>query len=126
MTKTLTIAALVAALTSTAASAAELGWGLTAGAETVGEYNVDTEIMSLTVEPTVGYTIQPIELNLEASTLLNIYEDEFVDATWENMPTLDFRASKGLFDNAEVYGEISYDLEAQERGDAVIGVSFSF
>ena len=125
MTKTLTIAALVAALSS-AASAAELGWGLTAGAKTVGEYNVDTEIMSLTVEPTIGYTIQPIELNLEASTLLNVYEDEFVDATWENLPTLDFRASKGLFDNVEVYGEVSYDLEASERGDVVIGASFSF
>lgn len=126
MTKTLTIAALVAALTSTAASAIEIGYGLTAGAETVAEYNVDAERMTLTLEPTVGYTIQPLELNLEASTLLNIYDEEFVDATWETMPTIDFRASKGLMDGLEIYGEVSYDLEAEERGDVVVGASFSF
>ena len=129
MTKTLTIAA--AALTlgacaGTEAEALELGYGLSLGNTATAEYNVDTEVMSLTTEPTLSYAVPTVGVGLSVGTELSIYEDEFVDATFETMPTLDFRADKEVYTGLTVYGEVSYDLEAEARGDAVLGVSFSF
>ena len=129
MTKTLTIA-VAAALTlgacaGTEAEALELGYGLSLGNTATAEYNVDTEVMSLTTEPTLAYAA-PLGVGLSVGTELSIYEDEFVDATFETLPTLDFRADKEVYTGLTVYGEVSYDLEAEERGDAVLGVSFSF
>ena len=124
MTKTLSIAAIVAVMASSA-SALELGYGLSLNNTATAEYNVDTEVMSLTTEPTLAYAA-PYGVGLSVGTELSIYEDEFVDATFETMPTMDFRADKEVYTGLTVYGEVSYDLEAEVRSDAVVGVSFSF
>lgn len=124
MTKTLSIAAIVAVMASSA-SALELGYGLSLSNTATAEYNVDTEVMSLKTEPTLAYAA-PYGVGVSVGTELSIYEDEFVDATFETLPTLDFRADREVHTGLTVYGEVSYDLEAEERGDAVLGVSFSF
>lgn len=117
--------AAVATIVATSVSAAELGiLGLTAGGEAVAEYNTDAETMSVTLEPTVGYTIAPLEVELTASSVLDIYQDDFVFG--DELPTLDFEARKGLWAGLEIYGGVGFDLEAEERTDIKVGASFKF
>jgi len=121
--KNIAIAAVIAAGTATSASAFELGaTGLSLNTEVVGEYNVDAENMLMTVEPTLGYTFASIDFT--AGALMPIYNDEIV--VGDELPTLDFRAGKVIATGLEVYGEVGYDLEAEERTDVVLGVSFNF
>lgn len=117
--------AAVATIAATSVSAAELGiMGLTAGGEAVAEYNTDAETMSVTLEPEIGYTIQPLEVALTASTVLDVYQDDFVFG--DELPTVDFEARKGLLTGLEIYGGVGFDLEAEERTDIKVGVSFKF
>jgi len=119
----LAIATAAAVLAATSASAIELGiGGLTAGATTTAEYNVDAENMSLTVEPEVGYAFAGMDFT--ASTEISVYDDEFV--LGDTMPTLDFKAARQIWDNLELYGEIGYDFETEERTDLTVGASFEF
>ena len=120
--KNLTLAALFA-VTATSASAMDLGTtGLSLNTEVVAEYNVDAENMLLRAEPELGYTVAGIDLT--AGALLPIYDDDIV--LGDKLPTLDFGAKKALMDGLKVYGEVAYDLEAEERGDLTVGLSFNF
>jgi len=121
--KAIIVAAALAAV-GTQAAAIELGAGLSLNTTATAEYNIDAENMTATVEPTIGYAA-PLDIALSVGTELSIYDGEFVEATFETLPTLDFRAERDMF-NATVYGEVSYDLDAEARTDAVVGVSFSF
>jgi hypothetical protein len=113
--------ALAVSLLGTASFADGLSWGGEANAE----YNVDAENMAVTVTPEISYGMG--QATLLASTDLAVYNDEFVIAdTLEVLPVVDFRAEYALRDNVELYGEVSYDLDAKERGDLVIGATFSF
>lgn len=123
--KTIIAAAVLAAFGSTV-SAADLGYGISFTGEATAEYNLDAEVMSVVVVPTVGYYASAIDAQFEVSSTLSIYDDELVDATFETLPTLDFRVEKGVFTDAVVYGEVSYDLEADVRSDAVVGLTFTF
>ena len=125
MTKTL-IAAVAALSFTSAAQAGELGLGLYTAGEATLEYNVDTEIVTAEVEPVIGYLLPTVDVALEVSTVLSIYNNGFVDETFETLPTLDFRAARDMGYGFEVYGEVSYDLEAEDRSDIVIGTTFSF
>ena len=125
MTKTLFAAVAALSLTS-AAQAADLGLGLSAGGTATAEYNVDTEVATVELEPTVGYTVPVVDVKLEVSTLLSIYDNELVDSTFETLPTLDFRAGRDMGMGLEVYGEVSYDLEAEDRSGLVVGAALSF
>ena len=119
------IAAAALAVVGTQAAAIDLGAGLSLTTTATAEYNIDAENMTATLEPVIGYAA-PAEVMLSVGTELSIYDGDFVDATFETLPTLDFRAEKTFMPNASVYGEVSYDLEAEERTDAIVGVSFSF
>ena len=119
------IAAAALAVVGTQAAAIDLGAGLSLTTTATAEYNIDVENMTATLEPVIGYAA-PAEVMLSVGTELSIYDGAFVDATFETLPTLDFRAEKTIMPNASIYGEVSYDLEAEERTDAIVGVSFSF
>ena len=115
--------AAAAMITATGAAANEIGaTGITWGVETTAEYNVDAENMTLTSTPEIGYGL--MGLDLTASTELSIYNDDFV--LGDEMPTLDFKATRQVWDNLELYGEVGYDFELEERTDVVVGASFSF
>jgi len=118
------IAAAAVLAAATSASAADLGLGLTAGGEAVAEYNVDAENMLVTLEPTIGYTIAPVDVDLTASSLINIYNDEFVFG--DVKPVLDFEARKDLMTGVEIYTGVGYNFETKERTDLTVGVSFNF
>ena len=119
----LAIATAAAVFAATSASAIELGIaGLTASTTTTAEYNVDAENLTLTLEPEVGYAFAGIDFT--AGSEISVYNDDFV--LGDEMPTLDFKAARQVWDNLEVYGEIGYDLELEERTDLTVGASFSF
>jgi len=121
--KNLALAAIVAAATTTAAQAGEIGaTGITWGVETVAEYNVDAENMTVTTTPELGYHWS--QINLTASTDLAIYDDEFVAG--DVMPTIDFKAGTHVMENLEVYLETGYDLELEDMSDVIVGMSFKF
>jgi hypothetical protein len=65
-----------------------------------------------------------VDVDLTASSLINIYTDEFVFG--DVMPVLDFEARKALAGGMEIYGGVGYDLEAEARTDAKVGLSFNF
>ena len=117
----ITAAALLVSATSI--QAAELGaTGISLGATTTAEYNVDAENMTLELTPTVGYGLYGMDLT--ASTDLMIYNDDFV--FMDTNPTLDFKVAYGVWDGLEVYAETGYDLEKEDRTDIVLGAAFSF
>jgi len=117
----ITAAALLVSATSI--QAAELGaTGISLGATTTAEYNVDAENMTLELTPTVGYGLYGMDLT--ASTDLMIYNDDFV--FMDTNPTLDFKVAYGVWDGLEVYAETGYDLEKEDRADIVLGAAFSF
>jgi hypothetical protein len=117
----ITAAALLVSATSI--QAAELGaTGISLGATTTAEYNVDAENMTLELTPTVGYGLYGMDFT--ASTDLMIYNDDFV--FMDTNPTLDFKVAYGVWDGLEVYAETGYDLEKEDRADIVLGAAFTF
>ena len=114
--------ALVATLIGTTAFAED---GLHFGGEVVTEYNVDSPLLTSVLTPTVGYAISGVDFT--ASSDLGLWNDGLVVGdTLEVMPTLDFRADYSVNGSLELYGEVSYDLDAKARGDLMVGASFSF
>ena len=118
------VIAAVATLAATSASAADLGLGLTAGGEAVAEYNVDAENMLVTLEPTIGYTVTPVDVDLTESSLINIYDDKFVFG--DVKPVLDLEARKDLATGVEIYTGVGYNFETEARTDITVGLSFNF
>lgn len=119
----LAITTAAALLFATSASAIELGIaGLTATTTATAEYNVDAENMTLTLEPEVGYAFAGMDFTVGSE--ISIYNDDFV--LGDEMPTLDFKAARQIWDNLELYGEVGFDLEAEERTDLTVGASFKF
>ena len=120
------VAAAALALTASPLVAAELGnTGISLGGEAVAEFNIDAENLSLVVTPEVSYNFTGFFV-ASAATDLTIYDGEFTEATFEVLPTIDLRVEREVMANLTAYGEMSYNLEAQERGDATVGVSFNF
>ena len=124
------IAAIAAAalITSTAAvSAAEIGaTGISIGAELDNRYNVDTEVMTTTLTPEVGYNIAGFGLSADMDFVL--YNDEF---TLNNdvLPTLDFGAEYGvgiLGLTSTAYVETGYNFETEDMSDVELGLKFKF
>lgn len=123
------IAAIAAAaiITATSVSAAEIGaTGISIGAELDTRYNIDTETLTSTLSPGLGYTWEGFALSADMDFVL--YENDFT-LNNDKLPTLDFGAEYGMQLmglNAKVYGETGYDLEKEAMDDLEVGVSFSF
>lgn len=112
-----------ALLSATSIQAAELGaTGISIGATATSEYNVDAENMTVEFTPSLGYNVWGTDFTLSSD--IAIYDDEVV--LFDENPTIDFKIGYGIWDNAEVYVETGYDLEAEARTDVVVGASFSF
>lgn len=126
------IAATAAALTlaacaGTEAEAAEIGaTGISIGAELDNRYNVDTEVMTTTLTPEVGYNVAGFGLSADMDFVL--YNDEF---TLNNdvLPTLDFGAEYGLGVlglTTTAYVETGYNFETEDMSDVELGLKFKF
>ena len=124
------IAAIAAAalITASAASAADIGnTGISIGAELDNRYNVDTEALTVTLSPEVGYSRWGF--GFTASTDLLLADNDGLTANKDKLPTLDFGAEYGLNMwglGATAYAETGYDLEAEDMSDVEVGISFKF
>jgi len=117
------LATVAALATSPAYAESALSWG----GELDSQYNIDSEVMSITLTPEVSYALSGNTFSLSSDlTVWNSGTEFWVLDHQDDLPTLDFEVERDLSENAEIYGKISYDLEDKERGDIAVGVSFSF
>lgn len=125
MKKILLATAALAAMTTTASAAELFGTGIYLDTEVVGEYAVDAENATVTISPEASYATHGFVIL--AGTDLAIYDGEFVaDDTFGQLPTVNFEVDYYVAPSAYVYVTTSYDLDAGDRGDIIVGASFSF
>jgi len=121
--KKLAMAALLTAF-STPALATSLSWG----GEVDAGYNVDTEVMDVTLTPELNYGLSEMTV-LSLSSDLTVWNSDTevnIGDYLDDLPTLEFGVDHDLGNGTALYGEMSYDLEAEERGDITVGVTFNF
>lgn len=123
------------ALTSTAASAGDLVSGFSVSTEVKSFRLIDAETNNLTVDPELEYQFSFLPVSLTVGSLITVYEtnhasgDDFaVMNIWEDghKPTLDLAVEYQFIENGQLYGETSWDFNAEDRGDIEIGVAFTF
>ena len=125
---------MVAAMAATTASAMDLPVpGLELNTEVKAFRMIDAETNNVTVEPELRFTTGAV--SLYTSSLVTVYEtghasgDDFaVMNIWEDgyKPELEFGAEYSINANTVVYGESSWDFNAEDRGDIEVGISFNF
>ena len=122
--KLLTTAA-AAVLITTTAHAADLGGGVTAGAELDSFWAMDAEALTVTLTPELGYDVWGNSFT--ASTDIDVYKDEKMVITdaFDTM-IIDFEVTRDVMSNIEAYATTSWDLDKSERGEVKVGLSFSF
>lgn len=122
--KVITTAA-AAALLSTAVSAADIGGGVSVGAELDTNWQMDAEALTMTLTPEMGYSNWGNEFTV--STDLDVYSaEEFQLGDAFDHMVLDFEVTRPWMSNIELYAKTSWDLDAQERGEISVGGKFSF
>tara|TARA_B100001250_G_scaffold407782_2_gene429120 strand:+ start:1896 stop:2279 length:384 start_codon:yes stop_codon:yes gene_type:complete len=108
------------------ANAAEIGsTGISIGVESVAEYNIDTELSTITIEPELGYDMMGW-VDLTASSKMSLYNGN--DWLWDEdfEPTLNVKASRDIISNVSVYAKSGYSWSDSEMTDIVIGASWSW
>lgn len=119
-------AAALAALTTTAQAEGMIG-PLSFGGEVESSYNVDKEIFDVTLTPEVAYGMGAAEFTVGTELTVWNSDTEFnVTDHFDTLPTIDFGATYQIWGNVEAFGEVAYDLDAEERSDIIVGVSFNF
>jgi hypothetical protein len=123
-----------AAMVATSASAMDLPVaGLELNTEVKAFRLVDAETNNVTVEPELRYTTGA--LSVYGSSLVTVYEtdhasgDDFaiMNITDDGYkPTLDLGVEYSINQNTMVYGESSWDFNAEDRGEVEVGLSFNF
>lgn len=106
-------------MAASAASAADLGWGFTGGADADVNYTTGVGEFGLDLTPNVGYSAWGADIKVSTTLdLANINSIEFTG--------LDYSIEYPLAGmGATAYGEISSDAD-WDFGDATIGMRFSF
>ena len=128
------VLSMVAAMAATTASAMDLpGPGLALNTEEKAFHKMDAETNNVTVEPELRYTTG--DLSLFTSSLVTVYETDHASGDdiaiiniWEDgyKPELEVGAEYSINTNTLVYGETSWDFNAEDRGEIEVGVSFNF
>ena len=128
-----TLIALATLFAATTAHAVDLAPGLSLDTEVKAWHEVDAEKNYLTINPEVEWTPNAGALTLSVGTVITAYEtqtgDNFVlfDALDEgSRPNIDFGAEYDLGNGAELFGETSWDVDAKDRTELKMGVSFTF
>ena len=122
--KVITTAA-AAVLLTTAVNAAEIGNGLSLSAEVDTNWAYDAEALTMTLTPEMGYANWGNDFTL--STDLDVYSsEEFQLGDALDTMILEFKVTRDVMSNVELYGKTSWDLDAAERGEISIGATFSF
>lgn len=108
------------------ANAADIGsTGISVGMEAVAEYNIDSEVSVLTIEPELGYDLMGW-MDLTASTKMSVYDG--TDWIWSDSfePTLNMKASREVMADVSVYAKTGYSLETDDMTDIVVGAKWNW
>jgi predicted porin len=120
--------ATVAVLAMSSPAIAEEASGLSFSGEVDSQYNVNTEVLDITLTPKASYWLggaTELSVGTDLTVWNNNTEFMLLDHT-DTLPTLDFKAEHMMDSNWKVYGEVSYNLETETRSDITVGASFSF
>ena len=129
-----TLIALAALFAATTAQAADLAPGLSLDTELKAFRSIDAERNQITIEPELRW-VPTVDgpLSLTVSSLISAYDSNAADEftildTLEDgsRPNIDFGAYYAASPNATIYGETSWDIDAEDRGEVEVGVSFKF
>jgi len=135
MKKLIATASLMAALATSAAAMDLPVPGMSLDTEIKAWHKVDAETNHLTINPEVNWQPAPDgALTLSVGTVITAYDssltgDAFVlfDTLDEgSRPNIDLGAEYDLGNGAELFAETSWDVDAEERTEIEVGVSFSF
>jgi opacity protein-like surface antigen len=129
--KNIFTAAVVATLFAGAAAAeTQLGNGFSLETEVKAERKVDAETSIVTISPEVTYNVGTVAgLELTAGTTLSVWDntDSFtIDDEFDHLPVLEFGADYAIRDDLSLEASTSYDLEAEERGEITVSLTFAF
>jgi len=108
--------------------------GMTLDTEVKAWHEVDAETNHLTINPEVNWTPNAGALTLTAGTVITAYEtrtagDNFIlfDALDEgSRPNIDLGAEYDLGNGGELFATTSWDVDAEDRTELKVGVSFNF
>lgn len=136
MKKLIATASLMAALAGPAMALDLPVPGMSLDTEIKAWHKVDAETNHVTINPEVNWQPAPDgALTLSIGTVITAYE---TDATTDSdfvlfdvleegsRPNIDLGATYGLANGAELFAETSWDVDAEERTEIEVGVSFSF
>ena len=128
------VLALVAAMAATSATAMDLPLpGLELNTEAKVFRKMDAVTNNVTIEPELRYTTGA--LSLYTSSLVTVYETDHAsgdDFALQNItedgykPVLELGVEYSINDKTMLYGESTWDFNAEDRGDIEVGVSFNF
>ena len=128
------VLAMVAAMAATTATAMDLPVpGLELNTEVKAFRQIDAETNNVTVEPELRYTAGAV--SVYTSSLVTVYETDHASGDdlavmniWEDgyKPTLEFGAEYNINASTMLYGESTWDFNAEDRGEIEVGISFNF
>jgi len=102
---------------STSANATALGGGFSSDSEVKFDYNLDTEVYTLTLSPEIEYSMGAMDFSI--GTDVNLRDVGFTGMDWTL--EMDIESVPGM----GVFGKITTDKD-WEAGDLNIGATFSF
>ena len=120
---------------ATSAHAVDLAPGVSLDTEVKAWHEVDAETNHLTINPEVNWNPAPDgALTLSVGTVITAYEtrtagDNFIlfDALDEgSRPNIDLGAEYDLGNGGELFATTSWDVDAEDRTELKVGVSFNF
>ena len=121
-----------ALLTATSISANEIGeTGITWGVESEAAYTIndaagnDVEDFGVKVTPEVGYTMFGVGLTADMDLPVYNNEEFKVDKMFDN-PKINFGATYEVFGGVELFGETTWDIDAEDAVSSKVGATFSF
>ena len=128
------IAAITAAalLTATSVSANEIGaTGITWGVETEAAYTINdaagaaVDDFGVKITPEIGYTMFGIGLTADMDLPVYNNEEFKLDTALDN-PKINLGASYEVFGGISLFGETTWDIDAEDTVSTKVGATFAF
>ena len=116
-------------LTGTAYADISIGSGLSLSNDITAKHKIDAEVTTADYTPEITWTRG--SMDIWGNTVISMYDSSATDSItlfdWlDKSPTINMGADYDINSATEVYAKTSWDMDAGERGEIEIGMSFSF
>ena len=119
-------------LTATSVSANEIGaTGISWGVESEAAYTINdaagnaVEDFGVKITPEIGYTMFGIGLTADMDLPVYNNEEFKLDTAFDN-PKINLGASYEMFGGLELFGETTWDIDAEDTVSTKVGATFKF